>query len=80
MNNGSATGGRIVIVLLVFLAMGIVSQSLTAPQGAVNVSGNAFLNDSPDHSGILVVFEAVSPSAVSDSAVTETGGHFDILL
>jgi len=69
-----------IIVVGAALCAGFISNSTAGPLGAVDVSGKAYLDGEADHSGILVVFEAVSPSAVSDSAVTSTDGSFALLL
>jgi PKD repeat protein len=69
-----------IIVAGIALCAGFISSSVAEPLGAVEVSGNAYLEGEADHSGILVVFEAASPSAVSDSAVTSTDGSFALLL
>ena len=45
---------------------------------SVTVSGYAFLADQEDHRDIKVRFEAASPSAVTDSAATDSAGYFQI--
>ena len=43
---------------------------------AVQVSGQAYLTGQSDHANIQVMFEAVSPSAVTDSIYTNSQGDF----
>jgi len=52
----------------------LISTSLMAQN--INVSGNAFLKEQSDHSGIKVYFEPVSPSAIEDSAFTNSAGAY----
>ena len=42
------------------------------------VSGNCFLQNQSDHSGATVLFEALSPSAVTDSVFTSEVGSYAI--
>ena len=43
------------------------------------VSGNVYLSDqTTDHSGVKIVFEAVSASATSDSTVSNSDGSYNI--
>ena len=50
----------------------------TSISQAINVEGNAFLEFQTDHSGIKVLFEAVTPSAKKDSTYTNSDGSFSI--
>ena len=43
-----------------------------------NVSGYCYLQNQTDHSGIKVLFEAVTPSATTDSTYTNTDGSYNI--
>lgn len=47
---------------------------------AAQVSGFCFLADQGDHAGISVVFSAGSPSAVSDSTLTDAAGFYSVAL
>ena len=42
------------------------------------VSGNCFLQNQSDHSGAMVLFEALSPSAVTDSVFTSEVGSYSM--
>jgi hypothetical protein len=42
------------------------------------VSGDCYLDGASDHSGTTVLFDALSPSATTDSTITGSGGHFSI--
>jgi len=52
----------------------LISTTLIAQN--INISGNAFLDEQSDHSGIKVYFEPVSPSAIEDSAFTNSAGAY----
>jgi hypothetical protein len=59
------------------MLVGISLLAITlAAQAMVTVTGCAFLSGQPYHDGIHVVFEAVSPSAETDSVPTNSGGEF----
>ncbi len=45
---------------------------------AVTVDGYCYLENQTNHAGTKVLFEADSPSAVTDSTYTNTDGHFQI--
>ncbi len=46
----------------------------------INVDGNAYLESQQDHSSIKVKCTAVSPSAVTDSTITDSDGRYTIAL
>lgn len=56
-------------MFLLFISFGLYAQN-------VNVTGHAYLENQSDHSGIKVLFEPVSPSAIRDSAYTGTDGAY----
>ena len=62
-------------ILLLFT---ILSLSYANENRMATVSGNAFLNNSSDNSGIKVLFQAVTPSAVTDSVFTHENGNYSI--
>jgi len=45
---------------------------------AVQVDGYCFLQNQSNHTGSRVLFDAVSPSAVTDSAFTDSAGYYGI--
>lgn len=65
-------------VLRVFLGFSLFICFVNAQQRMATVSGNAFISDSTDHTGIKVLFEAVSASATTDSVYSGTDGSFVI--
>ena len=60
-------------------AIALVLPLLAAPALA-QVSGHCYLAEQADHSGISVVFTAGSPSAVTDSTLTDVAGAYSIAL
>ena len=62
------------ISILIFFTNIIYSQARLA-----EVSGNVFLSDqTDDHSGVKVIFEAVSSSATTDSTISNNDGSYAI--
>ena len=53
---------------------------LSSAAHAVTVDGLSFLWGQSDHAGTRILFSARSPSAVTDSAFTDTYGNFNIAL
>ncbi|MBC8186154.1 choice-of-anchor D domain-containing protein [candidate division KSB1 bacterium] len=51
---------------------------ITSIAQAISVEGNAFLEFHSDHNGIKVLFEAVTPTAKTDSAFTNSEGSYSI--
>ncbi|MBU1881738.1 hypothetical protein KKA08_06855, partial [bacterium] len=51
---------------------------LTGSAYAVVVDGYAYLGGQTNHEGIKVLFEADSPSAVTDSTFTDVSGYYSI--
>ena len=47
---------------------------------SANVSGNIFLDNSIDHSGVSIEFTAVSPSAVTGSTLSNSDGSYSLNL
>lgn len=45
---------------------------------AVQISGNAFLDNTSNHSGIKILFVALTPSAQTDSVLTASDGSYSI--
>jgi hypothetical protein len=56
-------------------SIGLLAFALAA-QAMVTVTGFALLNGQQYHDGIHVIFEAVSPSAETDSVPTNSGGEY----
>jgi hypothetical protein len=56
----------------------LVAGLLTIPAlgFAVPVDGYCFLQNQSNHAGIKVLFDAVSPGALTDSALTDMSGHY----
>ena len=62
------------ISILIFFTNIIYAQARLA-----EVSGNVFLSDqTDDHSGVKVIFEAVSSSATTDSTISNNDGSFSV--
>ncbi len=60
------------------LILSLTGNSLIAQ--SASVSGSAYLEGENNHGGIKVAFNAVSPTAVSDSAFTDSTGAYSINL
>ena len=56
----------------------LILGSLMAQSRMATVDGYCFLEDSTSHSGVRVLFEAISPSAVTDSAFTSVTGVYSL--
>jgi parallel beta-helix repeat protein/predicted outer membrane repeat protein len=56
--------------------MGVLA--LAGTSRAVMVDGYAYLSGQTNHEGIKVLFEAVTPSAVTDSTITDSSGYFQL--
>jgi hypothetical protein len=52
--------------------------ALAGTSRAVLVDGYAFLGGQTNHEGIKVLFEATSPSAVTDSTYTDSSGYYQL--
>ncbi len=77
--------GKINKSFIVVLVIGLLIPACLLAQGddsgslrMATVSGNAFLEGETDHSGIMVVFDAQSPSAITDTAYTMPDGSYAI--
>lgn len=56
----------------------IILLQCSLPGFSFTVTGNAFLDNSTDHSGIQIKFVPKSPSAILDSTLTLTDGSFKV--
>ena len=61
-----------------FFFLILISTSVLATQRMATVTGNVFLSDSTNHSGVKVFFEAISASATTDSVYSGTDGSYAI--
>ena len=61
-----------------FLFLILISTSVLATQRMATVTGNVFLSDSTNHSGVKVLFEGISASATTDSVYSGTDGSYAI--
>ena len=63
-----------------FVSITLLLISFTLGQSRMaTVSGNVYLSDqTADHSGVKVIFEAVSTSATSDSTTSNSSGSYTI--
>jgi hypothetical protein len=56
----------------------IVSVILATTCSGVNISGDCTLQNQTNHAGSRVLFQAISPGAVTDSTFTDGAGYFQI--
>ena len=61
-----------------FLFLILISTSVLATQRMATVTGNVFLSDSTNHSGVKVLFQSLSASATTDSVYSTSTGSFAI--
>jgi hypothetical protein len=64
--------------MLLGLVAGILAVSI--PSYAVVVDGYCYLENQPNHAGSRVLFQAASPTAVTDSVYTDQSGYYEIAL
>ena len=72
-NTGGIMKGFVFFILLILTFLTYVQADVQL----VTVDGDAFLTDSTDHSGIKVKFQAISPSAQTDSCYTNADGYYN---
>ena len=62
--------------ILALLCLALPFSLASATDRMATVDGFCFLEGEADHSGIKVLFEAVSPSAETDSVFTAATGYY----
>lgn len=67
---------KILTSLMLFVLAVLLAGALQAQNRAVTVDGLCFLEGQTMHTGIKVLFTAVSPSAVTTEVFTDFGGAF----
>lgn len=66
------------LATLVSCALLVMCCGAAGQERMATVGGDCYLMDAADHSGSKVLFEAQSPSAVTDSTYTDALGHYTI--
>ncbi|HPM93240.1 MAG TPA: hypothetical protein PKZ74_10550, partial [Bacteroidales bacterium] len=73
MHKSNILTGAIFLFCLSQIPFGTFSQ-------AVQVEGNAFLEDQTYHNGIMIAFERFAPQYLYDTAYSDSAGYYSIQL